>query len=48
MSKVNDLQAIADEIVKNDVCPELRAGAIQLVFADGNPEAEVVFMFLQN
>lgn len=44
MSKADDLQAIADEIVANDVCPELKAGATQLVFADGNPEAEIVFI----
>lgn len=44
MSKQDDLQAIADEILEKDICPELRKGATQLVFADGNPEAEVVFI----
>ncbi len=44
MSKADELQAIADEIVKNDVCSELAKGATQLVFADGKPEAEVVFI----
>lgn len=44
MSKQDDLQAIADDIVKNNVCPELKDGATQLVFADGNPEAEIVFI----
>lgn len=44
MSKADDLQAIADEIVQNDVCPELKSGATQLVFADGNPDAEIVFI----
>lgn len=44
MSKQTDLQAIADEILEKDVCPELRKGATQLVFADGNPEAEIVFI----
>lgn len=38
------LQAIADEILKKDICPELREGASQLVFGDGNPNAEVVFI----
>lgn len=44
MSKADDLQKIADEITANEVCPELKAGATQLVFADGNPEAEIVFI----
>lgn len=44
MSKADDLQAIADEIINNNVCPELKAGATQLVFADGNAEAEIVFI----
>ena len=44
MSKQDDLQVIADEIVKNGVCPELKAGANQLVFADGSPDADIVFI----
>lgn len=44
MSKHDDLQVIADEIVANNICPELREGATQLVFADGNPEADIVFI----
>ncbi|MFO0970990.1 MAG: uracil-DNA glycosylase [Candidatus Saccharimonadales bacterium] len=44
MSKKDDLQKIADDIVKNNVCPELRDGATQLVFADGNPDADIVFI----
>lgn len=44
MSKQDDLKAIADEILEKDVCPVLRDGATQLVFADGNPQAEVVFI----
>lgn len=43
-SNNSQLQQIADDIVKNNVCPELREGAKQLVFADGNPEAEIVFI----
>lgn len=44
MSKVNNLQIIADDIIKNNVTPEIRDGATQLVFGDGNPEAEIVFI----
>lgn len=44
MSKVDDLQAIADELVKDKVCPELAEGATQLVFADGSPDADIVFI----
>ncbi len=44
MSKQDDLQAIAAEIVKNKVCPELAEQATQLVFADGNPNADIVFI----
>ena len=43
-SKQTQLQQIANEILESDICPELRAGATQLVFADGNPEAAVVFI----
>ncbi len=38
---LNELRA---EIVKNDVCPELRAGATRLVMGDGNENAEIVFI----
>ncbi len=44
MEKTQALQQIADEIVDQKVCPELAAGATQLVFADGSPEAEVMFI----
>ncbi len=44
MGKADNLQAIADEIIANDVCTKLRDGSTQLVFADGNPEAEIVFI----
>lgn len=44
MSRADELQKIADEIVANNVTPELRDGATQLVFADGNPEADIVFI----
>lgn len=38
---LDDLKA---KIEKDDPTPELRKGAIQLVFADGNPDAEIVFI----
>lgn len=38
------LDAIAQTIVDDNICPELAAGATQLVFGDGNPEAEIVFI----
>lgn len=44
MSNQDDLQKIADKIIAMNVTPELRAGATQLVFADGNPNADVVFI----
>lgn len=44
MSKADELQTIAEDIVKNNICPELKAGATQLVFGDGNPEAAIVFI----
>lgn len=44
MSRQDDLQVIADDITKDNVCPELRDGATQLVFADGNADADIVFI----
>lgn len=38
------LAELAADIEKNDVCPELRAQAIQLVLGDGNPDADIVFI----
>jgi DNA polymerase len=38
------LDAIAKQIIADKVCPELAAGATQLVFGDGNPDSEVVFI----
>ncbi len=35
---------MARSILDNDVCPELRAGCSQLVFADGSAEAEIIFI----
>lgn len=44
MSKVDELKAIEDEIITNNVCPELKAQATQLVFGEGSPDAQVVFI----
>lgn len=38
------LDALAEEIIQNDVCPELRQQAIQLVMGDGDPTAAIVFI----
>ena len=38
------LQAIAQQIIDDEVCPELAATATQLVFGDGNPTADLVFI----
>src|SRR4051794_29995363 len=38
------LDAIKDEILKQNICPDLAATATQLVFGDGNADAELVFI----
>ena len=38
------LDEIAEQIADDNVTAELREGATQLVFGDGNPDAEVVFV----
>lgn len=38
------LKIIQQQILDEHVCPELAAEATQLVFGDGNPDAEVVFI----
>lgn len=42
--KASSLDDIAKDIVHDNVCPELATAATQLVFGDGSPEAEVVFI----
>lgn len=45
MSKKEDqLEAIKADILKQNICPELAAGATQLVFGDGNASADLVFV----
>lgn len=43
-TKAEGLEAIKKAILKDKVCPELAAGATQLVFGDGSADAEVVFI----
>ncbi|MGV9002072.1 MAG: uracil-DNA glycosylase family protein [Candidatus Saccharimonadaceae bacterium] len=38
------LDALAQEIIEKDVCPELKEQAIQLVMGDGDPNADIVFI----
>lgn len=38
------LDRIKAAILKEDICPELAKTAKQLVFGDGNPDAEIVFI----
>lgn len=38
------LDKIQQQIIDDKVCPELAATATQLVFGDGNPESEIVFI----
>ena len=43
-TKQAKLDKIKDQIVKDKICPELAAGATQVVFGDGNPDSGVVFI----
>jgi uracil-DNA glycosylase len=43
-TKQEKLDTIAEQIVKDKVCPELAEQATQLVFGDGNLDAQVVFI----
>jgi uracil-DNA glycosylase len=43
-TKQKELDKIKQQILDDKVCPELAATATQLVFGDGSPDAEVVFI----
>jgi uracil-DNA glycosylase len=43
-SNKTGLDDIKKQILDDDPTPELRLGATQLVFGDGNPESEIVFI----
>lgn len=42
--KEQELEKIKVDIVKSKITPELAAGATQLVFGDGSPDAQLVFI----
>jgi DNA polymerase len=43
-NKTQQLESIKEEIIKQKICAELAATATQLVFGDGNPDADIVFI----
>lgn len=44
MTKQQQLDQIKADIIEKDVCPNLAKTATQLVFGDGDPEADIVFI----
>lgn len=44
MDKQQQLDSLKQTILDDGVTPELRDGATQLVFGDGNPDADIVFI----
>lgn len=44
MLKQEQLDKIKRQIITDKVCPELASQATQLVFGDGNPDADIVFI----
>jgi len=44
VNKQAQLDQLKQLILDNNVCPELAAGATQLVMGDGNPDADIVFI----
>lgn len=44
MNKQQQLDQLQQQIIDDNICPELRDGARQLVMGDGNPNAEIVFV----
>lgn len=44
MSKQTELDQIKAEILLQNICPNLAETAKQLVFGDGNPDADIVFI----
>jgi uracil-DNA glycosylase len=44
MSKAERLEQIKADILKNNICPDLAKTATQLVFGDGNADAQIVFI----
>lgn len=44
MTKQERLDQIKADIVKNNICPDLAQTATNIVFGDGNPNADIVFI----
>ncbi len=44
LSKNEALEQVKQNILKDKVCPDLAAGATQLVFGDGDPNSSIVFI----
>jgi DNA polymerase len=44
VKKTELLEKIKADVAAQKICPELAAGATQLVFGDGSPDAEIVFV----
>lgn len=44
MNRQQELDQIRADILKNNVCPNLAKTATQLVFGEGNPESDIVFI----
>lgn len=43
-TKQQRLDLIKQQIIDDNVCPELAAGATQLVFGDGSPDSEIILI----
>ncbi|HUD10332.1 MAG TPA: uracil-DNA glycosylase [Candidatus Saccharimonadales bacterium] len=43
-TKLQKLDQIKTDILKKNICPDLAKTATQLVFGDGNPDADIVFI----
>jgi uracil-DNA glycosylase family 4 len=43
-NKQTELDKIKADIIKDNVCPELAKTATNLVFGDGNPDADIIFI----
>jgi DNA polymerase len=44
LSKQAELDQIKADIVKDNICPELAASCTNLVFGDGDPDADIMFI----
>ncbi len=44
VNKTQELDKITEDIIADDVCPDLRGGATQLVPGSGNPDSDILFI----